>query len=105
MLPSVNRDMISDAYMDDMIGLLDLCLDGRSLPAAYACPSTRAAFAITKKQLRILGKEHLLIMLRDCERELSLEREKNGYLLLAYQAMLPRRKEVKWIGSDVHAME
>jgi len=103
MLPSVNRDMISEAYMDDMIGLLDLCLDGRPLPAVY--PNTRAVTAITKKQLRVLGKEHLLLMLRDCEKELSLEREKNGYLLLAYQAMLPRGKEVKRIGSDVYAME
>jgi len=105
MPPSVNRDMISEAYMDDMLGLLDLCLDGRPSPAVCMYPAARTVSSITKKQLRLLGKEHLLIMLRDCEQELSREREKIGYLLLAYQAIFPRRKEVRWIGSDGYARE
>jgi len=108
-----NQDMMSEADMEDMIRLLDFSLSssrplgtlrmagcgfpmipldtdgfGDGLPP-MAWNDDQTAL-ITKKQLRALGKEHLLMMLRDAEKELAREREKTGCLLLAYQAMLAR---------------
>lgn len=88
-----NREILSEAEIDDMIGLLDSCLSSPWQGGALQLPGTAPddsdchAASITKKQLRALGKEHLLIMLRDAEKELAREREKNGYLLRAYQTM------------------
>jgi len=100
-MPPDNRDMMSEADMDDMLGLLDSCLSsslpffgingfGGALPMT-GYPDDQTA-PITKKQLRALGKEHLLTMLRDCEKELLQEKEKYGHLLLACQAVCQQRK-------------
>jgi len=42
--------------------------------------------SITKQQLRTLKRKHLLIMMRDLERELRLAKNEKAELLLAYQA-------------------
>ena len=108
MLPQENPDTMSEADLDDIIGLLDLALSfslprgapwmagaaldyGFSLAALDGNPQNQPASPITKQQLRALKKEHLLVMLRDAEQELRLEKEKNDYLLQLHQTAPPRR--------------
>ncbi|MCL2671092.1 MAG: hypothetical protein FWF10_03540 [Clostridiales bacterium] len=55
-------------------------------PAQAVMPKATAKAAITDKQLRALGRRHLLLMLRDQEAELRQLREERELLLLAYSA-------------------
>jgi len=116
-LPQTGWDILSENEMDDMIGLLDPCLsssgtkDGFQLagaalvraspsalsnrcanpyahPANYGVPQKRTGQAITQKQLQALTKKHLLLMLRDSEKELAQAKE----LLAVYQAMFEYRQ-------------
>ena len=52
----------------------------------------QAASIITEKQLRALGKKHLLIMIRDLEKELLLLQRENKNLLLAYETELAQKQ-------------
>ena len=109
-----------DLLVDDLMELLDSCLPalrpGQSCwPINPIWPSDQLSvfdmqFAsmqptISKKQLRALSKKHLLMMIHDLERELQQEKEYKGYLLQAYQAMLPRwpvpaETEKRWISAS-----
>ena len=107
MPPLATPNNVDEADMDIMLGLLDSCLSsprpigtpqmagaapGNGFPVTPSdiSPITRSQTdsAITKKQLRMLSKEHLLVMLRDAEKELQQERKENGHLLLMYQAII-----------------
>ena len=81
----IGQDFLNEADMDDMIWLLDSCLP-LSRPMARRAENSADASAITEKQLRALGKRHLLMMIRDLEKELRREREEKQHLLMAYQA-------------------
>ena len=52
--------------------------------------------SITKRQFRALKRKHLLIMMRDLERELRLVKNEKAELLLAYQAGCgPERQRIE----------
>jgi len=52
--------------------------------------------SITKRQFRTLKRKHLLIMMRDLERELQLAKNEKAELLLAYQAGCgPERQRIE----------
>ncbi|MCL2105701.1 MAG: hypothetical protein FWH26_01350 [Oscillospiraceae bacterium] len=70
-----NQNNLSEAEMDDVLGLLDSCLPS-SLPNGTGS-------AITEKQLRALSKKHLLMMIYDLEKELEQERREKEFLLRA----------------------
>ena len=55
-------------------------------------PSTNAA--ITDQQLRALNRKHLLIMIRDLEKELRQKVEEIDNMLLAYQAGIAQQAQV-----------
>jgi len=108
--------MMNEADMDDIIGLLDLCLpsqlpsfgidcfNGGPPPLAFHKSDAQNTSDITKKQLRALDKEHLLTMLRDAEKELEQERERSGYLLRACQAITPSQGSKRY-GINEYAKE
>ena len=51
----------------------------------------------TDRQLRALSKKHLLLMIRDLEKELSREKQEKENLLLAYHAgaaQMPKKDNV-----------
>ena len=109
MLPLASQDTMNEIDIDEIIELLDLSLSsslpgnvpwmvsaalnyGFSPAALIGDPQSQPVSLITKQQLRALKKEHLLVMLRDAEKELYLEKEKNEYLLHLHQAAHPRRE-------------
>ena len=51
--------------------------------------------AITERQLRALSRKHLLIMVRDIEKELRQAKEERESLFLAYNAGLSQRRQAQ----------
>ena len=58
-----------------------------------AAEGKQALPAITDQQLRALTRKHLLMMLRDLEKELEQERSEKEHLLLACRASFPEGKQ------------
>ncbi|MCL1951632.1 MAG: hypothetical protein FWF60_02270 [Oscillospiraceae bacterium] len=97
-MPQIGWDILSETEINDMMRLLDPCVlpsppvrsspyvNPYALPANSGVPQKPAGRAISQKQLQALTKKHLLLMLRDSEKELAQAKE----LLEAYQAMLGR---------------
>jgi len=81
-----------ETELDDMIGLLDSCL-GPSRPAGPVWEAGEAASIITDKQLRALSKKHLLMMIRDLEKELLREKTEMAHLLGVCGARAPRERQ------------
>ena len=84
-------DLIDD---DELRVLLDQLLSAVSASDS-APPVPRNAFAppppaFTRRQLRALSRKHLLLMLRDLERELQQTRRERDRMLIACQAGLAR---------------
>ena len=75
--------------LDDLLWLIDSRLP--PLQGSIAPARGPANSIITEKQLRALTKKHLLMMIRDLERELQRERTEKENLLEAYQVGLSRR--------------
>jgi len=80
----------TDPFFEIVAQLMD---DDFSSPMA----ESRQTPPITDQQLRALTRKHLLMMLRDLEKELMQERGEKEHLLLACRAGLPQgRQPNRW---------
>jgi len=85
-----------ETELDDMIGLLDTCLaSSPPVGTVWEAEEALAASIITDKQLRALSKKHLLMMIRDLEKELLREKTEMAHLLGVCGAGPPRGRRAQ----------
>ena len=69
---------------------VDYEYEEEDLPVTYR--EQPAESILTDEQLRVLNRKHLLMMIRDLEKELRQAKKERDLLLVAYEAGLAKRK-------------